>query len=34
MDAVFVVLLAALWGLMVLLVRGFEQLERSEGGRS
>jgi hypothetical protein len=33
MDIVFVVLLAALWGLMVLLVKGFTQLERSEGDR-
>ena len=33
MDIVFVALLAALWGLMVLLVKGFKLLEPSEGGR-
>jgi hypothetical protein len=33
MDVVFVVLLAALWGLMVLMVEGLRRLESSEGGR-
>ena len=33
MDIVFVALLAGLWGLMVLLVKGFERLERPKGGR-
>jgi hypothetical protein len=33
MDIVFVALLAGLWGLMVLLVKGFKRLERPQGGR-
>jgi len=33
MDLVFVALLAGLWGLMVLLVKGFERLERPQGDR-
>jgi hypothetical protein len=33
MDAVFVVLLAVLWGLMALMVKGLRRLESSEGGR-
>jgi hypothetical protein len=33
MDIVFVALLAGLWGLMVLLVKGFEHLERPRGDR-
>lgn len=33
MDIVFVALLAALWGLMVLLVKGFKRLERPQGDR-
>ncbi len=33
MDMVFVGGIVLLWGVMVLLVRGFEKLERPEGGR-
>jgi hypothetical protein len=33
MDIVFVGLLAGLWGLMVLLVKGFKRMERPQGGR-
>lgn len=34
MDIVFVAASLGLWGLMVLLVRGFQKLERPQGGRS
>ncbi len=34
MDLVFVGAMALLWGVMVLLVRGFEKLEGPKGGRS
>lgn len=34
MDIAFIVLLAALWGLMVLMVWGLRKLERPQGGRS
>lgn len=34
MDIVFIVGAAALWGVMVLLVWGFQKLERPRGGRS
>jgi len=34
MDMVFMGGIALLWGVMVLLVRGFEKLERPNGGRS
>jgi hypothetical protein len=34
MDMVFVGGVVLLWGVMVLLVRGFEKLERPKGGRS
>ena len=34
MDMVFVGGIVLLWGVMVLLVRGFEKLERPKGGRS
>jgi hypothetical protein len=33
MDMVFIGGIALLWGVMVLLVRGFEKLERPKGGR-
>jgi hypothetical protein len=34
MDLAFILVAAALWGVMVLLVWGFEKLEKPEGGRS
>ena len=34
MDLAFVLAAAALWGVMVLLVWGFQKLEKPEGGRS
>lgn len=34
MDLVFVAAIAALWGLLALLVRGFEALEVRPGSRS
>ena len=34
MDMLFVGGIVLLWGVMVLLVRGFEKLERPKGGRS
>lgn len=34
MDVVYVGGVALLWGVMVLLVWGFEKLERPQGGRS
>jgi hypothetical protein len=34
MDLAFILVAAALWGVMVLLVWGFEKLEKTEGGRS
>lgn len=34
MDMVFIGGIALLWGVMVLLVRGFEKLEHPQGGRS
>lgn len=34
MDIVFIAIAAGLWGLMVLLVRGFKKLEKPAGGRS
>jgi hypothetical protein len=34
MDIAFIVGAAALWGVMVLLVWGFQKLERPQGGRS
>ena len=34
MDMVFIGAIALLWGVMVLLVRGFEKLGRPQGGRS
>jgi hypothetical protein len=33
MDFVFLALAGALWGVMALLVLGFEKLQPSEGGR-
>ncbi len=33
MDFVFIAIAAALWGVMALLVRGFEKLQPPEGGR-
>lgn len=33
MDMVFLAAAGALWGVMVLLVKGFEKLETSAGGR-
>ena len=33
MDMVFLAAAGALWGVMVLLVRGFEKLEVPAGGR-
>ncbi len=34
MDVVFVFGAVALWGVMVLLVWGFQRLEKVEGGRA
>jgi len=34
MDAVFIALAIAVWGAMVLLVKGFERLESPKGGRA
>lgn len=34
MDLVFIFDATALWGVMVLLVWGFQKLEKPEGGRS
>lgn len=34
MDLAFILGAAALWGVMVLLVWGFQKLEKSERGRS
>jgi hypothetical protein len=34
MDFVFLAAAAGLWGVMVLLVRGFEKLEKPTGGRA
>lgn len=34
MDLVFVVAAALLWGVMVLLVWGLQQLEQPKGGRA
>ncbi len=34
MDIAFVLGIAALWGVMALLVVGFKKLEKPEGGRS
>lgn len=34
MDLAFIATAAGLWGLMVLLVWGFQKLERPLGGRS
>jgi hypothetical protein len=34
MDMVFIASAAGLWGVMVLLVRGFQKLEKPPGGRS
>jgi hypothetical protein len=34
MDLAFILGAAALWGVMVLLVWGFQKLEKPEGGRS
>ena len=34
MDLAFMLGAAALWGVMALLVWGFQKLEKSEGGRS
>lgn len=33
-DIAFVVAIAAFWGVLVLLVRGFRKLETAAGGRS
>jgi hypothetical protein len=33
MDIVFIAATAALWGVLVLLVRGFRKLERPQGSR-
>jgi hypothetical protein len=33
MDLVSILVATALWGVMVLLVWGFEKLEKTEGGR-
>lgn len=33
MDIAFIAAAAALWGVLVLLVRGFRKLERPQGGR-
>ncbi len=34
MDIAFILVAAALWGVMGLLVWGFQKLEKPEGGRS
>lgn len=34
MDLAFILVAAALWGGVVLLVWGFQKLEKPEGGRS
>ncbi len=34
MDLAFILGATALWGVMVLLVWGFQKLEKPEGGRS
>jgi hypothetical protein len=34
MDAVFITLAIAVWGAMVLLVKGFQHLETPKGGRA
>jgi hypothetical protein len=34
MDAVFIALAAAVWGAMVLLVKGLQRLETPTGGRA
>lgn len=34
MDMVFIAAAAGLWGVMVLLVWGFQKLERPPGGRA
>jgi len=34
MDVMYIGLAAALWGVLVLLVMGFEKLEKPQGGRS
>ena len=34
MDTAFLFGVALLWGVMVLLVWGFQKLEKAEGGRS
>ena len=34
MDLVYLGVVAGLWGLMVLLVRGFVRLEQAKGARS
>jgi hypothetical protein len=34
MDAVFIALAAAVWGAMVLLVKGLQRLETPKGGRA
>ena len=34
MDLAYVAIAAGLWGVMVLLVVGFQKLERPPGGRS
>ena len=34
MDIAFVLGIAALWGVVALLVLGFKKLEKPEGGRS
>lgn len=34
MDIVFIAGIAALWAAMALMVRGFEKLEKPQGGRA
>ena len=34
MDIAFIFGIALLWGVMILLVWGFQKLEKAEGGRS
>lgn len=34
MDIVFIAGIAALWAVMALMVRGFERLEKPQGGRA
>jgi hypothetical protein len=34
MDIAYIAIAAGLWGVMVLLVRGFQTLEKPSGGRS